>query len=89
VDHRVFASSSTVLGGAIFDVLNARPQVAIRSGATRRRRSAIRRSARVHPERHLGIAIFVWIGWGAERFLGWRGYAPCFCVSGIAAAALC
>ncbi len=37
----------------------------------------------------LGVAIFVWIGWGAERFLGWRRYAIVLVVSGTAAAALC
>jgi hypothetical protein len=36
----------------------------------------------------LGIAIFVWIGWGAERFLGWRRFAVLVLVSGIGAAAL-
>jgi membrane associated rhomboid family serine protease len=37
----------------------------------------------------LGIAIFVWIGWGAERSFGWRRYSVVILVSGIAAAALC
>jgi hypothetical protein len=36
----------------------------------------------------LGIVIFVWIGWGAERSFGWRRYAAIVVVSGIAAAAV-
>ncbi len=36
----------------------------------------------------LGIAIFVWIGWGAERSLGWRRYSVILLVSGVVAAAV-
>jgi hypothetical protein len=36
----------------------------------------------------LGIAIFVWIGWGAERFFGWRRFGLLVLVSGIGAAAV-
>jgi membrane associated rhomboid family serine protease len=36
----------------------------------------------------LGIVIFVWIGWGAERSLGWRRYGVIVLVSGVAAAAV-
>jgi membrane associated rhomboid family serine protease len=36
----------------------------------------------------LGIGIFVWIGWGAERFLGWRRYIVILLVAGTGAAAL-
>jgi membrane associated rhomboid family serine protease len=36
----------------------------------------------------IGIAIFVWIGWNAERFFGWRRYLLLVVVSGIAAAAV-
>ncbi len=36
----------------------------------------------------LGIAIFVWIGWGAEKFFGWRRYSVLLLVAGTAAAAL-
>ena len=36
----------------------------------------------------LGIAIFVWIGWGAERFLGWRRFGVIVLTSGIGAAAV-
>jgi membrane associated rhomboid family serine protease len=37
----------------------------------------------------LNIAIFVYIGWGAERFFGWRRYGVIILVAGTAAAALC
>lgn len=36
----------------------------------------------------LGVAIFVWIGWGAERFFGWRRFGVLVLVSGIGAAAV-
>jgi membrane associated rhomboid family serine protease len=36
----------------------------------------------------LGMVIFVWIGWGAERSLGWRRYGVIVLVSGVAAAAV-
>ena len=36
----------------------------------------------------LGIAIFVWIGWGAERTFGWRRFGVLVLVSGIGAAAV-
>ncbi|MBX3195830.1 MAG: hypothetical protein R2717_01780 [Schumannella sp.] len=36
----------------------------------------------------IGLAIFVWIGWSAERFFGWRRYLLLLVVSGIAAAAV-
>jgi membrane associated rhomboid family serine protease len=36
----------------------------------------------------LGMVIFIWIGWGAERSLGWRRYGVIVLVSGVAAAAV-
>jgi membrane associated rhomboid family serine protease len=37
----------------------------------------------------LGIAIFVWIGWSAERFFGWRRFGVIVLFSGVSAAAVC
>lgn len=84
-----FASPSTIPGGAIFDVLNARPQAALqlwRYATTSFSYPSIGSTYVLSVL--LGIAIFVWIGWGAERFLGWRRYAIVLVVSGVAAAAL-
>jgi membrane associated rhomboid family serine protease len=84
-----FASASTVPGGAIFDLLNARPQVAVqiwRYVTTSISYPSIGTTYILGVL--IGIAIFVWIGWGAERFLGWRRYAIVVLVSGTAAAAL-
>ena len=84
-----FASPSTVPGGAIFDVLNARPQAAVqiwRYATTSLSYPSIGSTYILSVL--LGIGIFVWIGWGAERFLGWRRYAIVILVSGVAAAAL-
>lgn len=85
-----FAAPSTVPGGAIFDVLTARPQDAIqlwRYATTSISYPSVGSTYIISVL--IGIAIFVWIGWGAERFLGWRRYAVILLVSGIAAAALC
>ena len=85
-----FASASTVIGGAIFDVLVQRPQDAVqlwRYATTSISYPSIGSTYILSVL--LGIAIFVWIGWGAERFLGWRRYAIVLLVSGVAAAALC
>jgi membrane associated rhomboid family serine protease len=84
-----FASTSTFPGGAIFEVLNARPQVAVqiwRYVTTSLSYPSIGTTYILGVL--IGIAIFVWIGWGAERFLGWRRYAIVVLVSGTAAAAL-
>ncbi|HEX7834159.1 MAG TPA: rhomboid family intramembrane serine protease, partial [Pseudolysinimonas sp.] len=86
-----FASASTVIGGGIFDVLNARPQDAVqiwRYATTSVSYPAFGGGTYIVSVL-LGIAIFVWIGWSAERFLGWRRYATVLVVSGITAAALC
>jgi membrane associated rhomboid family serine protease len=85
-----FAAPSTVPGGAIFDALTARPQDAIqvwRYATTSISYPSVGSTYIISVL--IGIAIFVWIGWGAERFLGWRRYAVILLVSGIAAAALC
>jgi len=85
-----FASTSTIIGGAIFDALNARPDVAVqvwRYVTTSVSYPSIGTTYVISVL--IGIAIFVWIGWGAERFLGWRRYAIVLLVSGVAASALC
>jgi membrane associated rhomboid family serine protease len=84
-----FASASTVPGGAIFDVLNARPQEALqiwRYATTSLSYPSV--GSTYVLSALLGIAIFVWIGWSAERLLGWRRFAVVIVVAGIAAAAL-
>lgn len=84
-----FASPSTIPGGAIFDVFNARPQAALqiwRYATTSLSYPSIGSTYVLSVL--LGIAIFVWIGWGAERTLGWRRFAIVLLVSGVAAAAL-
>ena len=84
-----FAAASTFPGGAIFEVLNARPQVAVqiwRYVTTSISYPSIGTTYILGVL--IGIAIFVWIGWGAERFLGWRRFAIVVLVSGTAAAAL-
>jgi membrane associated rhomboid family serine protease len=84
-----FASASTVPGGVIFDTLNARPQEAIqiwRYATTSLSYPSV--GSTYVLSALLGIAIFVWIGWGAERLLGWRRFAVVILVAGIAAAAL-
>ena len=84
-----FASPSTIAGGAIFDVLNSRPQAAVQIWRYATTSLSYPSIGSVYIlSVLLGIAIFVWIGWGAERFLGWRRYAIVLVVSGIAAAAL-
>jgi membrane associated rhomboid family serine protease len=84
-----FASPSTVAGGAIFDVLNSRPQAAVQIWRYATTSLSYPSIGSVYIlSVLLGIAIFVWIGWGAERFLGWRRYAIVLVVSGVAAAAL-
>jgi membrane associated rhomboid family serine protease len=84
-----FASPSTVFGGAIFDALNARPTVAVQIWRYVTTSVSYPSIGGVYVlSVLLSIAIFVWIGWGAERFLGWRRYAVVLLVSGIAAAAL-
>jgi membrane associated rhomboid family serine protease len=85
-----FASPSTVAGGAIFDVLTARPQDAVqlwRYVTTSVSYPSVGSTYIISVL--IGIAIFIWIGWSAERFLGWRRYALILLVSGVAAAALC
>jgi membrane associated rhomboid family serine protease len=85
-----FAAASAVPGGAIFDTLNARPQDALqiwRYATTSLSYPSIGSTYILSVL--LGIAIFVWIGWGAERLLGWRRFAIVILVAGIAAAALC
>ncbi len=84
-----FASASTVGGGAIFDALNARPQESLqlwRYVTTSLSYPSVGSTYILNAL--LGIAIFVWIGWGAERLLGWRRFGIVILVAGIAAAAL-
>lgn len=85
-----FASPSTVPGGAMFDVLTQRPQDAFqlwRYATTSVSYPSVGSTYVISVL--IGIAIFFWIGWGAERFLGVRRYAGILLVAGIAAAALC
>lgn len=86
-----FAGPGELGAGAIFDLLNARPEVALqvwRYATTALAYPAVGSAGGVLSAL-LGIAIFVWIGWGAERFLGWRRYAIVLLTSSVAAAALC
>jgi membrane associated rhomboid family serine protease len=85
-----FSGTSTIIGGAIYDSLAARPDVALE--VWRYVTTSV-----AYPsigERYvlltlLGIAVFVWIGWGAERYLGWRRFGVVLLVAGVTAAALC
>ena len=86
----IFPQSTSVLGGLPSEYLNTRPDVAVqvwRYVTTWFVYPAIGGPYVISTL--LGIGIFVYIAWNAERSFGWRRFAVLVLVSGTGAAAIC